>query len=313
MADLPNKVTKEDLEHLVAQSKTTFTNPAGTLTHCVITLPCGYTVTGESACVDPANYHKELGEKYALEQAVEKLWPLEGYLLANDIYRAKQPESYASRMIFEQSDLREKLDKLCDFLSKPQPSFIDDKEWELLLDQRDYMSEYFNILEIRIKIALSKKLESDAVKKTALAFSEKVTAEVNKCTAPQDPDHELTDDEIKRLNETGSLCDCADFTQYGGDYPIEEGDEFDFGSAVYLLKTGKKVARKGWNGSGMFVYYVPAASYPVERNNLETMGGQFPDDMVPYREYLALKTAQGDVATWAPSVSDALATDWCLA
>lgn len=135
----------------------------------------------------------------------------------------------------------------------------------------------------------------------------------DKCTAPQDLDYELTEDEIKRLNETGSLCDCADFTQYGGDYPIEEGDEFDFGSAVYLLKTGKKVARKGWNGSGMFVYYVPAASYPVERNNLETMGGQFPDDMVPYREYLALKTAQGDVATWAPSVSDALATDWCLA
>lgn len=313
MADLPNKVTKEDLEHLVAQSKTTFTNPAGTLTHCVITLPCGYTVTGESACVDPANYDKELGEKYALEQAVEKLWPLEGYLLANDIYRAQQPTSYAARMIFEQSDLREKLDKLCDFLSKPQPSFIDDKEWALLLEQRDYMSEYFNILEIRIKIALSKKLESDAVKKTALAFSEKVTAEVNKCTAPQDPDHELTDDEIKRLNETGSLCDCADFTQYGGDCPIEEGDEFDFGSAVYLLKTGKKVARKGWNGSGMFVYYVPAASYPVERNNLETMGGHFENDMVPYREYLALKTAQGDVATWAPSVSDALATDWCLA
>ncbi len=133
------------------------------------------------------------------------------------------------------------------------------------------------------------------------------------CTAPQDPNHELTEDEVATLASNGSLCDCADFTQYGGDYPIEEGDEFDFGSAVYLLKTGKKVARKGWNGSGMFVYYVPAASYPVERNNLETMGGQFPDDMVPYREYLALKTAQGDVATWAPSVSDALATDWCLA
>lgn len=133
------------------------------------------------------------------------------------------------------------------------------------------------------------------------------------CTAPQDLDHELTEDEIDRLNETGSLCDCADFTQYGGDCPIEEGDEFDFGSAVYLLKIGKKVARKGWNGSGMFVYYVPAASYPVERNNLETMGGHFENDMVPYREYLALKTAQGDVATWAPSVSDALATDWCLA
>lgn len=133
------------------------------------------------------------------------------------------------------------------------------------------------------------------------------------CTAPQDPDHVLTGDEIVRLAETGSLCDCADFTQYGGDCPIEEGDQFDFGSAIHLLKMGKKVMRAGWNGKGMFVYYVPAASYPADRNSKSTMAGEFADDMVPYREYLALKTAQNDVSTWAPSVSDALAEDWQLA
>lgn len=97
--------------------------------------------------------------------------------------------------------------------------------------------------------------------------------------------------------------------------PSEHDDteiQFDFGVAVRKLKEGRKVARKGWNGSGMFVYYVPAASYPMQRNNLATMGGVFPNDMVPYREYLALKTAQNDVSTWAPSVSDALATDWQL-
>lgn len=91
-----------------------------------------------------------------------------------------------------------------------------------------------------------------------------------------------------------------------------ETELFDFGTALHLLKRGKKLARKGWNGSGMFVYYVPAASYPMQRNNKETMGGLFPNDMVPYREYLALKTAQNDVSTWAPSVSDALAEDWQL-
>lgn len=137
--------------------------------------------------------------------------------------------------------------------------------------------------------------------------------QVGECTAPQDPDHILTDDEIKRLAETGSLCDCVDFTQYGGDCPIEEGDQFDFGSAIHLLKMGKKVMRAGWNGKGMFVYYVPAASYPADRNSKSTMAGEFADDMVPYREYLALKTAQNDVSTWAPSVSDALAEDWQLA
>ena len=37
----------------------------------------------------------------------------------------------------------------------------------------------------------------------------------------------------------------------------------DFGEAIKLLKNGKKVSRKGWNGVGMYAYYVPANSYPA--------------------------------------------------
>lgn len=88
--------------------------------------------------------------------------------------------------------------------------------------------------------------------------------------------------------------------------------EHNIGWAVQQMKAGNKVGRAGWNSKGMFAYYVPPASYPAARNTNSTMAGLFPDDMVPYREYLALKTAQGDVATWAPSVGDALATDWEL-
>lgn len=235
MSELPNSVTKESLEDLIAKSEVVYTNPVGTLTHCVITLPCGYGVTGESACVDPAKYDKAIGEKYALEQAVDKLWPLEGYLLANDRYRAekKRTDKYAGELV--------------------------------------------------------------------------------PCTAPKDPDHVLTGDEIVRLAETGSLCDCQYFEIDGTEHPIEKGDEFDFGTATHLMKLGNRVQRAGWNGKGMFVYYVPAASYPADRNSKSTMAGEFADDMVPYREYLALKTAQNDVSTWAPSVSDALAEDWQLA
>jgi hypothetical protein len=35
-------------------------------------------------------------------------------------------------------------------------------------------------------------------------------------------------------------------------------------------------------------------------------------NFVPYRAYWALKTAQEDVATWAPSGSDSLAEDWSI-
>ncbi|MDC6267734.1 DUF2829 domain-containing protein [Lysinibacillus fusiformis] len=81
----------------------------------------------------------------------------------------------------------------------------------------------------------------------------------------------------------------------------------NFGQAIEALKSGKKVVRKGWNGKGMFVYYVPAASYPP---TTDVMKRAFGGKDVPYREYLALKTAQNDVATWSPSTSDALAEDW---
>lgn len=81
-----------------------------------------------------------------------------------------------------------------------------------------------------------------------------------------------------------------------------------FGMAIEALKLGEKVARAGWNGAGQFVYLVPAASYPAQTGIAKAYFGA--DAMVPYRAYLALKTAQGDVATWAPSCSDALADDW---
>lgn len=84
----------------------------------------------------------------------------------------------------------------------------------------------------------------------------------------------------------------------------------DFGQAVAEMKAGKKVARAGWNGSGMFAFYVPASSYPADRNKNGVLLGRFENDMVPYRAYMALKTAQNDIATWAPSGSDVLAGDW---
>ena len=61
--------------------------PNTTTTACWAILPNGFQVAyGESACVDPSNFNKELGEKYALERCLHEannnLWKLEGYLLA---------------------------------------------------------------------------------------------------------------------------------------------------------------------------------------------------------------------------------------
>ena len=55
------------------------------LTVCCITLENGFTVTGESACASPENFNAEIGEKIAFEQARNKIWMLEGYLLKDNL------------------------------------------------------------------------------------------------------------------------------------------------------------------------------------------------------------------------------------
>ena len=85
-------------------------------------------------------------------------------------------------------------------------------------------------------------------------------------------------------------------------------NDLTFGEALEGLKAGLKIARKGWNGKGMFAYYVPAAKYKALTSVAMDMA--FDNNLIPYRAYIALKTAQGDVATWAPYTSDTLAEDW---
>ena len=55
------------------------------LTVCVLTLENGFNVTGESACVSPENFNKEIGQKIAKDNAVNKIWSLEGYLLKEQL------------------------------------------------------------------------------------------------------------------------------------------------------------------------------------------------------------------------------------
>lgn len=52
-----------------------------TFTVCLLTLRNGYTVCGESACASPENFNAEIGRKIARENARNKIWALEGYLL----------------------------------------------------------------------------------------------------------------------------------------------------------------------------------------------------------------------------------------
>lgn len=83
-------------------------NPAPTeltyLTFCVLVLQNGFTVTGESACASPENFDAEIGKKIARQNAFNKIWMLEGYLLkqkiSNDECRGQMVE-YVQQAIRE--------------------------------------------------------------------------------------------------------------------------------------------------------------------------------------------------------------------
>jgi len=77
-------------------------------------------------------------------------------------------------------------------------------------------------------------------------------------------------------------------------------DGMTFGLALEALKKGHKVARKGWNGKGQWLYMIPASHWETTRN-LELLDG---------RPWIGIKTVDDCFMPWVASQSDMLVTDW---
>jgi hypothetical protein len=65
--------------------------PLHLLTFCVLVLRNGFTVTGQSACASPENFDTELGQRIARADAVQKMWPLLGYALREQLFTTTNP------------------------------------------------------------------------------------------------------------------------------------------------------------------------------------------------------------------------------
>ena len=92
----------------------------------------------------------------------------------------------------------------------------------------------------------------------------------------------------------------------------------NFGQAIQALKEGKKVARSGWNGKGMFV--IQAGGYHVHKDSLRP-GGPITKEFLESRgvddlfiqPHFDMWTAQNQYQTgWLASQSDMQADDWTI-
>jgi hypothetical protein len=81
-----NKVKLEDLETLIDNAPKEhhiFFNKVLVVEYL---LPNGFSVQGRAPVVDPKNFDIEIGRKIAREDAIDKLWLLEGYLLQQRLH-----------------------------------------------------------------------------------------------------------------------------------------------------------------------------------------------------------------------------------
>ena len=96
-------------------------------------------------------------------------------------------------------------------------------------------------------------------------------------------------------------------------------DGMDFGKALNALKEGKRVARKGWNGKGLFVFKQVPANVGIQYvPNMQSLPQSVKDEFVKrgrnlnYSNQMCIVKSDNTIDSWVPSSSDAFAEDWIV-
>lgn len=128
------------------------------LTICVLVLRNGFTVTGESACASPANFDAEIGHRIARASAIEKIWPLLGFRLrdqlaaeANGAGRDSQLPPHQQRVIDEHAELDGRITRLGAFIESDKCKSLGESEQFDLITQYSHMCSYRKVLKNRIE------------------------------------------------------------------------------------------------------------------------------------------------------------------
>ena len=107
-----------------------------------------------------------------------------------------------------------------------------------------------------------------------------------------------------------SWCPKAQFEAAGR--PV---DGMTFGMAIEAMKMGKKVARAGWNGKGMYVWIMPGSTVKdcktITDPHLKAIDEA--EGEIRFLGSVRMRTATGDVLTgWLASQTDMLSDDWMI-
>ena len=92
---------------------------------------------------------------------------------------------------------------------------------------------------------------------------------------------------------------------------IQTTSVMTFGDAIKALKHGKRLARKGWNGKGMFIVYQKGYpdGIPCNKQTAEAYGYE-EGTLFKCSPYIQMRCADGTHQMWTASQTDILAEDW---
>lgn len=91
----------------------------------------------------------------------------------------------------------------------------------------------------------------------------------------------------------------------------------NFGIALEALKQGKRIAREGWNGKGMFLFLLPAGTVPTKAIHdpmlRQVIESEIQGDTFEALGSIRMFTADKKILTgWLASQTDMLSEDWII-
>lgn len=307
-----------------------FPLPLSLLTFCVLVMRNGFTVVGTNACVSPENFNAEIGRKIARENAVREIWPLLGYELKSRLAQPVLTDADAAadlagtprpgRVFTVQPQPESKLDEMKHYVGTKRirampmtrKAYNDLRGWEVPADENGaddgFLVEYIdggkpNVAGYAGYVSWSPK---DVFERAYRPLQVEVRSRV--CGVDCHPGD--------------AACNgyCTGSTSSPECYWREL---MDFGLALQALKAGKKVARKGWNGKGMWLSLsgpLEGRTIPAElfwsKNNWEWVKKQ-PDGHAVVLPCITMKTINADgreaiLMGWLASQTDMLSEDWVV-
>jgi hypothetical protein len=156
------RVTPAALDAMIKSTELIKIEPSILL--CILTLHNGLTVVGKNlGSVCPENYDEALGKQLAMRDARDQLWPLAGFMLAEDIHRGNRPltqeqrelPDHVQRVITEMFQVAARLMGLSEFLAKLDGGELSslnlsDDEVADLREQHGLMKSYVEVLQRRL-------------------------------------------------------------------------------------------------------------------------------------------------------------------